>query len=93
MIKTTIVLTAALFGAVAASGQVSSAQLPDVNPNIDVQAEQTMIPLPQTEAVVAQFSYLELIHNADGFSLAVTDKTAVFLDLEFPGEIYIRIGF
>ena len=52
-----------------------------------------MIPLPQADTVIAQFSYLELSHDADGFSLSVTDKTAVFVDLEFPGDVHIRIGF
>jgi len=92
MIKTTILISAALFGAIAAGGQVSSAQVSDIATDPAI-AEQTMIPLPQADTVIAQFSYLELSHDADGFSLSVTEKTAVFVDLEFPGEVHIRIGF
>jgi len=84
MIKTTLFISASIFGAVAASAQV---------PAPPATAEQTLIPLPQADKVMAQFSYLELSHNADGLSLSVTDKTAVFVDLEFPGDFHIRIGF
>ncbi len=56
-------------------------------------AEQTILNLPDTDAVVAQFSYLQLSHDLNGFSLAITDTTAVFVDFEFPGDLHIRIGF
>jgi len=85
MIKTTIIISAAFMGTIAAGTQVS-----DKPPVI---ADQTLLPIPQTESVIAQFSHLELIHNDEGFRFSVTDTTDVFLDLEFPGELHIRIGF
>ena len=92
MMKTALFISTILFGAVAASAQVT-------NSNIDPHIETTpatahqAIALPKADAVIAQFSYLELSHDADGFDLSVTDQTAVFVDLEFPGDLHIRIGF
>lgn len=85
MIKTAVIISAALIGNVAASVQLS-----DTAPEI---AEQTIIPLPQTESVIAQFSYIELVQDSEGLRFSVTDKTAAFVDLEFPGDLHIRIGF
>ena len=87
MIKTALIISAALIGNVAASVQLSDT---DTAPEI---AEQTMIPLPRTESVIAQFSYIELIHDSEGLRFSVTDKTAAFVDLEFSGDLHIRIGF
>lgn len=85
MMKTAIIASAAIFGAAA-----PSAPLTDIAP---ATAEQTMIHLPNADTVIAQFSYLELSHGIEGFGLSVTDKTAVFVDVEFPGDIHIRVGF
>jgi len=89
MIKTTILISATIFGAVAASAQVPSIDI-DADP---ATAEQVLLPLPKADTVIAQFSYLELRHGTDGFDVSVTGKTAVFLDVEFPGNLHIRIGF
>jgi len=88
MIKTSLFISTALFGAVATGAQVTNTPAPDT-----ATAEQTIIHVPPADSVIAQFSYLELTHDADGFSLSVTEKTAVFVDLEFPGNLHIRIGF
>lgn len=85
MLKTAILASAVMFGAAA-----PTAQLADAEP---ATAEQTILNLPQADAVIAQFSYLEISHGADGFGLSITDKTAVFVDVEFPGQFHIRIGF
>ena len=85
MLKTVIIASAALFGAAA-----PTAQLTDVAP---VTAEHTLLNLPDADAVIAQFSYLEISHGAEGFGLSITDKTAVFVDFEFPGDLHVRIGF
>ncbi|MEP3654351.1 MAG: hypothetical protein ABJO36_05585 [Litorimonas sp.] len=84
MLKTAIIASAALFAA------APTAQLAEADP---VTAEQAVLNLPATDAVIAQFSYLEISHGADGFGLSITDKTAVFVDFEFPGDLHIRIGF
>lgn len=85
MLKTAIIASAVVFGAAA-----PAANLADIDP---ATAEQTVLNLPQADAVIAQFSYLEISHGADGFGVSITDKTAVFVDLEFPGNLHIRIGF
>jgi len=86
MIKTTIFISTALVGALATSTPTT-----ELKPSTT--AEQTRLPLPKADNVVAQFSYLELSHDMTGFSLSVTDKTAVFVDVEFPGDLHIRVGF
>ena len=85
MLKSAIIASAVMFGAAA-----PTAQLADADP---ATAEQTVLNLPEADAVIAQFSYLEISHGADGFGLSITDKTAVFVDFEFPGDLHIRIGF
>jgi hypothetical protein len=85
MLKTAIIASAVIFGAAA-----PAANLADTDP---ATADQTVLNLPEADAVIAQFSYLEISHGADGFGLSITDKTAVFIDFEFPGEFHIRIGF
>lgn len=85
MMKTALIASAVLFGAAAPTTQLAETEL--------ATAEQTVLNLPATDSVIAQFSYLELSHDSTGFSFAITDKTAVFVDLEFPGEFHIRIGF
>lgn len=84
MMKTALIASAVIFTAPAAGPltEIDSAT-----------AEQTILPLADTEAVIAQFSYLEICHDGTGFNVAVTDTTAVFVDLEFPGDLHIRIGF
>jgi hypothetical protein len=85
MMKTAILASAVLFGAAAPTASYEAAP--------SATAEQTMMNLPETDAVIAQFSYLELCHDETGFNFAVTDKSAVFVDVEFPGDFHIRIGF
>jgi len=85
MLKTAILGTAVLF-----SAATPASQLIEADP---ATAEQTIINLPAADAVIAQFSYLEISHGADGFGLSITDETAVFVDFEFPGKFHIRIGF
>jgi len=87
MIKTTIIISAALFGTVAA-GTKAAHKTPSPST-----AEQTLLPIPSADNVIAQFSYLEISHDFDGFSVSVTEKSAVFIDVEFPGDLHIRIGF
>lgn len=55
-------------------------------------AEQTILPIPDAK-VVAQIAYLEISQGADGFEFSLGEDTAVFIDLEFPGDHHIRIGF
>ncbi|WP_427453760.1 hypothetical protein [Litorimonas sp. WD9-15] len=55
-------------------------------------AEQVILPLPETQ-VVAQIAYLEIGHGPAGFEFTLGEDTAVFVDLEFPGDHHIRIGF
>lgn len=84
MIKSALIISATLFGAAA----------PTVLSNpATTEAEQVIAPLPETEAVVAQFSYLEVSHSAEGFELSLSDTTAVFVDFEFAGDFHVRIGF
>ena len=85
MLKTAIFASAILFGASA-----PSAQLLEPAPTT---ADQTGPNVPVVDSVIAQFSYLEITHGEDGFGLSITDKTAVFVDVEFPGNFHIRIGF
>ena len=84
MMKTALIATAVIVAAPPA------AYLTDIEPEV---AEQTIMTLPETKSVIAQFSYLELSHDETGFRFAITDTNAVFVDLEFPGEFHIRIGF
>jgi hypothetical protein len=81
MMKTAILFTATVLG-------VSTPAGPTVT-----SADPTILTLPAAEKVIAQFSYLELSHGVDGFGFSVTDKTDVFVDVEFPGDLHIRIGF
>ena len=85
MIKTAMIASAVLFGAAAPTAQFTDA---DPTP-----AEHVIFNLPAADVVVAQFSYLELSHGAEGFGVSVTDETAVFVDFEFPGNLHIRVGF
>ncbi len=85
MIKTALIGSAILFGA------TSPILLHD--DSRPATAEQTLANLPATDAVIAQFSYLEVSHGETGFSFEITDKSAVFIDLEFYGDVHIRIGF
>lgn len=79
MIKTTFFISAvALTGA--------------ANPTLGSTAEQVILPLPDTQ-IVAQIAYLEIGHGPTGFEFTLGDDTAVFVDLEFPGDHHIRIGF
>ena len=89
MMKTTLIIFAVLIGAAAASAQVAA---PAAEP-LPETAEQVILNLPPADTVIAQFSYFELSHDKNGFSLSVTDKTAAFVDVEFPGDLHIRIGF
>jgi len=84
MMKTALILSATLFGAAVPSSTLNTIETST--------AEQT-INLPKPDAVIAQFSYLELSHGVNGFDLTVTDKTAVFVDVEFSDNLHIRIGF
>jgi hypothetical protein len=84
MLKTTILGTAIVFGAAAPTTPTTDSNL--------ATAEQTILHLPAAEAVIAQFSYMEISHGADGFGLSITDKADMFVDLEFPGDLHIRIG-
>jgi len=85
MIKTSILISATILGASTPSLPAPSYSATEV--------EQILLPLPDTQAVVAQFSYLELSHGVDGFELSLTDTDAVFVDFEFAGDVHIRIGF
>lgn len=105
MMKTTLMTVAVMIAAAAPAAQLTdNAQImteqavpgqaitgPATAQQTD--AEQTILNLPDTDAVIAQFSYLQLSHDLNGFSLAITDTTAVFVDFEFPGDLHIRIGF
>jgi len=84
MLKSAIIASAVLFGA---SAPVSN--LSDTQP---VPAEQTILHLPKPEAVVAQFSYLEVSHGENGFDVTVTDSTDIFVDFKLAGKFHIRIG-
>ncbi len=84
MLKTTILGTAIVFGAAA-----PVTQLTEANP---ATAEQTVLHLPSADAVIAQFSYLEFSHGADGFGLSIADNADMYLDFAFPGDLHIRIG-
>jgi hypothetical protein len=56
-------------------------------------AEQTALSLPEVETVVAQFAYLEISHDETGFGFSITDESAVFLDIDFPPNLRVRVGF
>lgn len=43
--------------------------------------------------VVAQIIYMEINHGPKGFEFSLIEDSAVFVDLEFPGDTHIRIGF
>jgi len=85
MLKTAIIASAVMFGAAAPAGNFAETE--------PATAEQTLLNLPEADSVVAQFSYLEICHGASGFELSISDKTAVFVDFAFPGDLHIRIGF
>ena len=87
MIKTAIFGTAIVLSAAAPTALFDAAAAPDSN------AEQTVLTLPVADDVIAQFSHLEISHGADGFGLSITDTADIFLDLAFPGDLHIRIGF
>ena len=84
MLKTALIASAVMFG-VAAPTQLETADLQT--------AEPTAFHLPAADVVVAQLSYLEISHGADGFQLSVTDETGVFVNFEFAGNRHVRIGF
>jgi len=84
MLKSTIIASAVLFGA--------SVPVDDLSDTHPVSAEQTILSLPKPEAVVAQFSYLELSHGENGFAVSVTDSTDIFIDFKLVGKFHIRIG-
>ena len=84
MLKSAIIASAVLFGAAA-----------PVSPTLETApatAQQTQLNLPEAEAVIAQFAYLEISHGDTGFELSITDETAVFVNVEFPGNLHIRVG-
>lgn len=85
MIKTALITSAVLFGAAAPTAPLASAD--------PATAEQTVLNLPATDAIVAQFSYLEISHGVDGFELSIADNSDMFVDFEFPGDLHVRIGF
>ena len=91
MIKTVILGTAIVFGA--AGPIVPTAPTAPITDSPATPAEQTALNLPATDAIVAQFSYLEISHSEDGFGLSITDNADIFVDFEFPGDLHIRIGF
>jgi len=85
MIKTAILGTAIIFGAAAPIAPLADSPA--------TPAEQTALNLPATDAIVAQFSYLEISHSEHGFGLSITDNADIFVDFEFSGNLHIRIGF
>lgn len=85
MLKTTLIASAVLLGVAAPPAQISE--------GLPAAAEQTLLIIPPAETVIAQLSYLEISHGAAGFDFSVTDTTAVFVDIGFPGDLHIRIGF
>ena len=85
MLKSAIISSAVLFGAAAPATPIIN-----VAP---ATAEQTVLNLPEVDAVVAQFAYLEISHGEKGFGFSITDVTAVFVDVEFPGKLHLRVGF
>ncbi len=85
MLKSAIFVSVLLFGAV-----VPLAPSVEAAP---ATAEQTALPLPKVDAVIAQFAYLEISHDHTGFGFSITDDTAVFVDIEFPGNLTVRVGF
>lgn len=85
MLKSIIITSAVLFGAAT-----------PVSPIVETApatAEQAILNLPEADAVIAQFAYLEISHDDTGFGFSITDKTAVFVNVEFPGKLHIRVGF
>lgn len=84
MLKSAVIASAVLFGASVPVDNLSDTQT--------VSAEQTLLKLPKPDAVVAQFSYLELSHGANGFDISVTDSTDIFVDFKLAGKFHIRIG-
>lgn len=87
--------TAMLKSAIIASSVLFAASAPAIHPTEiePATAQATILNLPDADTVVAQISYLEISHGIDGFGLSITDKTAIFVDFEFPGNLHIRIGF
>ncbi len=85
MFKTAIIASTVLFAAAAPAANVNNIE--------PATADATVLNLPDAESVIAQISYLEIRHGADGFEVSITDKTAIFMDVEFPGNLHIRIGF
>ena len=85
MLKSAIIASAVLLGTAA-----------PITPHVEpapVTAEQTALNLPEVDAVIAQFAYLEISHDQTGFGFSITEDTAVFVDLVFPGNLSVRIGF
>ena len=85
MLKSAIITSAVLFGA-------STPVLPIID-TAPAAAEQTALNLPEVDAVVAKFSYLEISHDETGFGFSISDTTAMFVDIEFPGNLSVRVGF
>jgi len=84
MLKSAILASVVLFGA-----SVPFDNLSDSHP---ISAEQTVLKLPKPDAVVAQFSYLEISHGEKGFDVSVIDSTDIFVDFKLAGKFHIRIG-
>ena len=84
MLKSVIIASAVLFGAAAPLA-------PPVDP-APATGEQTALNMPEVDAVVAQLIYLEISHDKTGFGFRIAENTAVFLDVEFPGNLSIRVG-
>lgn len=84
MLKSAIITSAVLFGA-AAPLAVPAEPTPAA-------AEQTALNMPDVDAVVAQLIYLEISHDETGFGFRIAEDTAIFLDVEFPGNLSIRVG-
>ena len=85
MLKSAVIASTLLFGA--------AAPTPPLVPVEPATAEQTVLNLPGADTVIAQVSYLEISHDADGFGFSITDNADIFVNFEFPGDLHIRIGF
>jgi len=85
MLKSAIITSAVLFGA--ATPVSSIVETPPAT------AEQIVSNPPEANAVIAQLAYLEINHGDEGFGLSIAENSAVFVDVEFPGNLHIRVGF
>ncbi len=89
MIKTAILLTATALGFAAPALPTSTIR--PAAPSV-TEADPAFMALLPAKKVIAQFAYLEVQHGAEGFGFSITDQTGVFVDVEFPGDLYVRIG-